>query len=66
MEARKEYEMNLQTTKPRARLMRDIEGSQYWRVKFPCGTAGLAADLKVAIGAAYRHRLASVVARRSA
>lgn len=55
--------MNLQIVKPRARLMRDVEGAAFWRIQFPCEARAFAADFNVAMKIAYRFRLAKLIAR---
>lgn len=53
--------MNLQTTKPRARLVRDPEDGVFWRVRFSCGVQAFATDFRVALATAYRFKLARMV-----
>jgi len=58
--------MNLQTTKPRAR-MTVVLGKPAWRVTFPgLPTGFVGKTLDSALGVAYRCRLARITGRRDA
>ncbi|WP_163012807.1 hypothetical protein [Burkholderia stabilis] len=58
--------MNLQTTKPRARIVSTF-GKPAWRVTFPgLHTGFVGVTLDSALGVAYRCRLARITGRRDA
>lgn len=60
--------MNLQTLKPRARLVRDPEQRHltFWRVCFPGGCPAFDRDFAAALRLAYRLRLNLLTARNGA
>lgn len=55
--------MNLQTTKPRAQLIRDPEQRhlQFWRVQFGAEVPAFAKGLRDATAEAYRLKLARMI-----
>jgi hypothetical protein len=58
--------MNLQTTKPRARIVYSY-GKPVWRLTFPGSHTGfVGSTLDAAIAVAYRCRLARITGRRDA